>query len=131
VTFALDTNTVIYFLKGIGRVQDRLLLTAPSNIAIPSIVLYELEVGISQSTQPTKRRSQLDALLSAVEVLPLDIDAAKSAAELSGVLNRAGTPIGPLDTLIAGIVLSRGATLVTHNIGEFRRVRGLRLEDWY
>ena len=128
--FALDTNTLIFFFKGTGRVKDHLLRVPPSEIAIPSVVLYELEVGISQLSQ-SKRRTQLDALLSIVTVLPLDVSAAKRSAEVSSALGRAGTPIGPLDTLIAGTAIANGATLVTHNLGEFRRVRGLSLVDWF
>jgi tRNA(fMet)-specific endonuclease VapC len=94
-------------------------------------VLFELEVGISQSGQSSKRRVQLDTFLDAVNVLPLDMAAAKKAADVARALSRAGTPIGPMDTLIAGIALQHGATLVTHNTREFRRVRGLSLEDWY
>ena len=129
--FALDTNTLIHFFKGLGRVRDHLLATSPSEVAVPSVVLFELEVGISQSGQSSKRRAQLDTLLDAVTVLPLDLAAAKKAAEVASALRRAGTVIGPMDTLIAGIALRHGATLVTHNTGEFRRVRGLSLEDWY
>ena len=64
-------------------------------------------------------------------VLPFDTAAAKQAAELSSSLRKTGIMIGPMDALIAGIALAHGATLVTHNTGEFRRVRGLKLEDWY
>jgi tRNA(fMet)-specific endonuclease VapC len=129
--FALDTNTVIYFFKGDGRVQQRLLATAPSDVAIPAVVVYELEAGIVQSTQPAKRRAQLDELLEIVTVLPLDREAAAAAAEIEATLRGAGKPIGPMDTLIAGTAFASHATLVTRNTREFRRVRGLALEDWY
>ena len=129
--FALDTNTLIYFFKGVGQVRERLLAIPPSDIAIPSVVLYELEVGIAQSTQPSKRRSQLDALLTAVAVLPFDSIAAKRAAAVNAILCGIGSTIGPMDNLIAGTALANGATLVTHNTKEFRRVRGLDLADWY
>ena len=129
--FAQDTNTLIYFFKGLGRVKDRLLSISPADVAIPSVVLYKLEVGIARSNQPSKRRAQLDALLAVVAILPFDTAAAREAAEVSSLLRKSGTVIGPMDTLIAGIALAHGATLVTHNTGEFRRVRGLRLADWY
>jgi tRNA(fMet)-specific endonuclease VapC len=64
-------------------------------------------------------------------VLPLDLAASRKAAEVSGVLLRAGKVIGTMDTLIAGIALANNATLVTHNTKEFRRVRGLHLADWF
>lgn len=129
--FALDTNTVIYFFKGLGRVGDRLLFTRPSEIAIPAVVLFELENGIAQSSSPGKRRSQLDTFLGAVTILPFDKVAAQAAAHTDAALRKTGKAIGPMDTLIAGIALAHDATLVTHNTSEFRRVRGLRVEDWY
>ncbi len=129
--FALDTNTLIYFFKGEGRVAGHLLNTAPRDIGIPAIVLYELELGIARSNQPRKRRGQLDALLSAVSVLAFDRDAARLSAELRATLDAAGKPIGPMDTLIAGTALAHRAALVTHNTREFSRVKGLRLADWF
>ena len=129
--FALDTNTVIYFFKGLGRVNERLLGIPPSEIAIPAVVLFELENGMAQSSSPEKRRAQLDTLLGVVTILPLDKGAAQAASRTDAALRRAGKAIGPMDTLIAGIALAHDATLVTHNISEFRRVRGLRVEDWY
>jgi tRNA(fMet)-specific endonuclease VapC len=129
--FALDTNTLIYFFKGLGRIKEHLAAVSPANVAIPSVVLYELEVGIAQSDQPSKRRTQLDTLLTVVAILPFDSAAAKRAADVSGVLRKIGAAIGPIDNLIAGTALANGATLVTHNAREFRRVRGLDLADWY
>lgn len=129
--FVLDTNTLIYFFKGQGRVAERMLGTSPRDIRIPAAVLYELELGIARSSQPRKRRGQLDAMLSAVTILPLDGVAARHAAELRASLDAAGTPIGPMDTLIAGTAIAAQGVLVTHNTGEFSRVKGLRLADWY
>lgn len=129
--FALDTNTLVYLFKGAGRVGERLLAESPAAVAIPSVVLYELELGIALSSQPAKRRRQLDALLGAVAVLPFEQAAARSAAHIESSLRSTGTPIGPRDVLIAGTALAHGATLVTHNVREFRRVRGLSVTDWY
>lgn len=129
--FALDTNTLIYYFKGMGRVGERLIAAEPSEVAIPAVVLYELELGAAMSSHPSRRRAQLDALLGAVTVLPLDASAARLAAEIESALRRTGLPIGPMDTLIAGVALANGAVLVTHNTREFRRVCGLRLADWY
>jgi tRNA(fMet)-specific endonuclease VapC len=129
--YALDTNTLVYFFRGEGGVASRLLAAPPRDIAVPSVVVFELEVGIARSNQPKKRRGQLDALLALVTVLPFDHAAARCAAELDAALAAAGTPIGPMDTLIAGSAVARRATLVTHNVREFRRVKGLKIEDWY
>lgn len=129
--YALDTNTLIYFFKGAGRVAEHLLARPPSEIGVPVVVVFEIETGIAKSQQPESRRKQFDQLLEAVNVLPFDREAAHQAAMLRAQLERRGTPIGPLDTLIAGIALAQRATLVTHNTGEFQRVKRLNLVDWY
>jgi tRNA(fMet)-specific endonuclease VapC len=128
--FALDTNTLIYFFKGVRKVSNTLLSVPPREIAIPAVVLYELEVGIAKSTKATQRRRQLDALTSLVSILHFHGAAARRSAEIRAALESAGTPIGPMDTLIAGTALSHGAILVTHNTAEFSRVGGLQLQDW-
>jgi tRNA(fMet)-specific endonuclease VapC len=129
--FALDTNTFIYLLKGVGNVRQRVERSHPSDLAVPAIVAYELEIGTLKSRTPEARRRELNRLLSVITVLPFDGPAAESSARLHFDLERAGRKIGPLDTLIAGTVLANGATLVTHNIAEFSRVPGLRVEDWF
>ena len=129
--YALDSNTLIYFFKALGNVPENLLRTPPREIAIPAIVLYELETGIAKSHSPEKRRAQLDALLSQVAVLPFGPAEARASARVRAALEGAGTPIGPIDVLIAGTALSHGATLVTRNLEEFRRVPGLSVTDWY
>lgn len=129
--WALDTNTVIHYFKGSGRVAEHLLATPPSRIAVPSIVVYEIEVGMLKSGEATKRRRQFEELLDVVSVLPFTREEAQNAARVRAELERQGTPIGPLDLLIAGTALAHGATLVTRNTGEFSRVPGLALENWY
>ena len=78
-----------------------------------------------------RRRAQLDRLLEVVTVLPFGPHEARTAAKIRATLEAAGTPIGPMDTLIAGAALAHGATLVSHNVREFSRVEGLRVEDWF
>jgi tRNA(fMet)-specific endonuclease VapC len=128
---ALDTNTLIYFFKGMGAVAERLLGQRPSQIAIPTVVVYELEVGLAKSSAPKKRRSQLEALLERLAILPLGLDEAREAGRIRAGLEKKGTPIGPIDSLIAGTARFHGATLVTHNVREFERVDGLKIVDWY
>jgi len=129
--YVLDTNTLIYYFKGMGNVADKLLQTAPRDIAIPAIVLYELEVGLAKSSDTKKRRKQLDDFIALMTVLPMDIKAAKAAANIRATLETKGTPIGAMDTLIAGTSLANQGVLVTHNTKEFSRVQGLVLEDWF
>ena len=129
--YALDTNTVIYFFKGMGNVAKHLFSLPPQEIFLPSVVLYELEVGIAKSISPEKRRKQLDELLTVIQVLPFSENEALITAQIRAKLEKARTPIGALDTIIAGIALANQATLVTHNTKEFSRIDGLNLEDWY
>jgi predicted nucleic acid-binding protein len=84
--YVLDTNTLIYFFKGIGSVSSFLLNTPPNRIGIPTVVLYELEVGIAKSVSPEKRISQLAALTSIVNILPFGIDEVRYAALLKAII---------------------------------------------
>ena len=127
----LDTNTLIYFFKGVGKVAERMLEKAPKFIGIPTTVLYEIEVGIAKSSAPERRRAQLQSMVSVVNILPLGYDEAKTAAAIRADLERRGEPIGPYDILIAGTALCHQGLLVTHNTAEFRRIEGLQIEDWY
>jgi tRNA(fMet)-specific endonuclease VapC len=129
--YALDTNTVIHFFQGKGRVADRLLAVPPGDVGLPAIVLYEIEVGIGRSASPERRQRQLADLVAVVRLLPFGPGEARAAARARLRLERAGNPIGPLDMLIAGTALHHRATLVTHNVDEFARVEGLAVEDWF
>jgi len=129
--YVLDTNTLIYFFKGQGRVTTRLLSEAPTDIAIPAIVIFELQTGIAKSSSPQKRTRQLKSLLDAVTILPFSLEAAQSAAAIRAQLEKKGNPIGPYDVLIAGTAVAHHATLVSHNLAEFNRVKNLKTEDWF
>jgi tRNA(fMet)-specific endonuclease VapC len=129
--YLLDTNTLIYYFRGMGNVAERLLSTSPSEIAISAIVLFELEVGIAKSVSPRKRKAQLQEFTSLVSVLFFDRSAAESAAKIRVKLEKRGVPIGPSDILIAASALATNSTLVTHNRKEFERIEGLRIEDWF
>ncbi len=126
-----DTNTLIYFFKGQGKVAERLLRIPPGELALPAVVLYELEVGIAKSNAPQRRRAQLDELLTWVEILPFGPMESRCAAWIRADLERRGEPIGPMDILIAGTAFAHDALLITRNVGEFGRIAGLRLENWY
>jgi tRNA(fMet)-specific endonuclease VapC len=129
--YILDTNTLIYFFKGIGNVSTRLLQTPPRSIGIPAIVLFELEVGIAKASSPKKRRLQLENLTATVNILPFGHEEVKVTAAIRVDLENRGKPIGPYDVLIAGTALANKGVLVTHNTSEFERIEGLQLEDWY
>jgi len=129
--YIIDTNTLIYFFKGMGNVPNKFLAISPKDIAIPSIVLYELEYGIAKSTSPKKRQNQLKELCSLVNILPFGDEEAHISASIRAKLEKKGTPIGPHDILIAGTALQYQGTLVTNNIKEFSRVPKLKIENWY
>jgi tRNA(fMet)-specific endonuclease VapC len=129
--YVLDTNTLIYFFKGIGNIQSRLLNLPPNEIGVPTIVLFELEVGIAKSSSPRKRISQLKDFTELVNVISFGMAEAKAAAQIRAKLEKKGIPIGPYDILIAACAKANSLILVSHNIKEFKRIDGLRLEDWY
>ncbi len=129
--YVLDTNTLAYFFRGEGRVAERLFKVPPAEVAIPAIVLFEIETGLAKSPEATRRRAQLDEAVSTIRILPFGGNEARSAARIRADLEGAGKSIGPYDVLIAGTALAHGATLVTRNVREFRRISGLAIENWY
>jgi len=114
-----------------GNVAKNLLSKSPKDIAIPSIALFELEVGIAKSKSPMKRRQQLESLVSIMTTFPFDTKEAKFAAAIRVDLEKSGQPLGPYDTLIAGTALGTNSTLVTHNTKKFSRIKNLSIEDWF
>lgn len=129
--YLLDTNTLIYFFKGLGRIPERMLAAAPGEIVLPSITVYEIETGITKSKQPEMLRKDLDDLLSMINVLPFGMPEARLAARIRAYLETAGTPIGPYDILIAAIAMVNDLILVTRNVREFSKIERLRVENWY
>ncbi len=129
--FVLDTKTLIYFFKDQGAVKSKLLSHSPQEIGIPTIVAYELFVGIEKSPFSGKRSKQLHKLINTVNLLPFDLSASIHAARIRVHLDSIGMKIGPMDTLIAGIARANQSVLVTYNTQEFARVPDLLLEDWY
>ena len=117
--YMLDTNIMIYFFKGTGNVSNRFLATRPNEIGIPTIVIFELEVGIAKSKFPRKRRAQLEELISLVNIIPFSYAEAQSAAKIRAKLETQGLPIGPYDVLIAATAMAQNSILVTHNTKEF------------
>ncbi len=129
--YALDTNTVLDYFRGRGAVAENLLGVAPSEVALPAVVVYEVWIGVLASQNAKRRQSQYERFLATVEVLAFDADVGRRAAELRFALERRGERIGPLDTLIAATALAHHATLVTRNVREFSRIQGLKVIDWH
>lgn len=129
--FLLDTNTVIDYFRGKGKVAEHLLALPPSEVGLPAVVAYEVWIGVLGSQNAQRRQSQLERFLSVVAVVPFDAMVARRAAQLRHALERRGEGIGPMDTLIAATALAHNATLVTRNVKEFGRVQGLAVSNWY
>ena len=129
--YLLDTDTLIYFFKQQGHVAAHLRQVQASQIALPSVVVFELEYGLLRSTKPQAQQKGMDAVRAAYRVLSLDAKSATSAAWVKHTLELAGATIGPADQFIAGIALANDLTLITRNTREFSRVPGLRLENWF
>ena len=130
----LDTNAVIAALNDRPpRVGDTIAkrIKAGARVGVSSVVIFELWYGIAKSARRRDNALQLQRFLSStVELVPFDQDDAMEAGKLRQALAGKGTPIGPYDLLIAGQALRHGATLVTANNREFKRVAGLKVEDW-
>lgn len=129
--YLLDTNMCVFVIRQKPvQVLYRFQQEPPDEIGISSVTLAELRYGADKSQSPQKNHAALDAFLLPLAVLPFDSCAADIYGNVRATLERQGTPIGPLDTLIAAHALSLGVTLVTNNMAEFSRVPGLAVEDW-
>lgn len=128
--FALDTNTLSYFMRGEGRVAQRMLATSPQKVALPAIVAFEIRYGLRKAARAAQLAA-FESMVQACVVLSFDEEAADHAADIRLALESAGTPIGPHDLLIAATARRHRRTLVTRNTREFARVPGLALDDWY
>jgi tRNA(fMet)-specific endonuclease VapC len=127
----LDTVTCIALIRRrpptlIQRLQSK----AVGDVGISAITLAELRHGVAKSMRRDQNRSALDQFLLPLDIAAFDELAADSYGIVRAALEADGMPIGPLDTLIAGHAVSLNVVLVTHNVSEFKRVVGLRVDDW-
>lgn len=128
--FLLDTDTCIYALRRNARVLAHLLSQQREDVALSVITEAELRTGAAKSSSPVKTLRLIENFLRPLTILEFSSGDAVAYAQVRARLERAGTPIGPLDTLIASQALSRKLTLVSNNQREFRRVAGLAVENW-
>ena len=129
--YMLDTNICIYAIKHKPKhVFEKLQEHDPSEICISSVTYAELAHGVEKSQAVERNRLALGLLIANIEIMSFDSLAAECYGKIRADLERVGTPIGPLDMMIAGHAKSLGYTVVTNNTREFERVEGLRLENW-
>ncbi len=129
--YLLDTNVCVDYLNGrhpavVARVQS----SAPDDLGLSCLVVGELRYGADRSTRPKANHLRIDRLVAELECLDFDLRAAAIYGRVRAGLEAAGKPIGPNDMLIAAHALSRRLVLVTDNVGEFQRVKGLKVENW-
>ena len=127
----LDTNICIYLIKEHpASVLGRFALHPVGDIGVSVITLAELEYGVAKSGRPARNREALEQFVSPLEVAPFDRRATAAYGKVRTTLEKKGQPIGSMDLLIAAHAISLEVRLITHNVKEFGKVPGLRVEDW-
>ncbi len=128
--YMLDTNVCIHLLRRPApSLRQRFTQEAPF-CCISTVTFHELVHGAHRARDPVHERKKVEDLGAGLEVLDFDAEAAGHSGNIHAALASVGQIIGAYDMLIAGHARSLGLTLVTGNLGEFRRVEGLRSEDW-
>ncbi len=129
--YSLDTNTCIRAINGRSpQVRAHLLSVPTAEVIVCSVVRAELFAGSQKSQIPAQSLAKQNAFLQPFRSLPFDDTAAQEYGVLRAALEQAGTPIGPLDMMIAAIALANNLILITHNTREFSRIAKLQLADW-
>ena len=127
----LDTNICIYLIKEQpASVLDRFVAYPVGDIGMSVVTLAELEYGIAKSSRPARNRAALEQFTSPLEVADFDRDATVVYGRVRAQLEKKGQPIDSMDLLIVAHAISLDVRLITHNVKEFGRVPGLRIEDW-
>ena len=130
VRYLLDTNTASYVIKGnFPRVRARLLKVSMAEVGISVVTEAELRFGVARRPEATTLKTVVEEFLLRVEALPWNSEAARHYARIRAALEKDGEPMGNLDLMIAAHAVAAEAVLVTHD-HVFRRVKGLKLEDW-
>jgi tRNA(fMet)-specific endonuclease VapC len=134
VNYLLDTSAVVALLRNKpakARERYRDAEAAGDYLAVSSAVLFELWDAVAKSKQVPENTERVRIFLSGdLDLLDFDDDDARTAGQIRAALDKAGTPIGAYDVLIAGQALRRGLTVVTANASEFSRVADLSWQDW-
>jgi tRNA(fMet)-specific endonuclease VapC len=126
----LDTNIVSDLIRNPqGRAAKRIAKLGEDNICTSIIVAAELRYGCAKSSS-TRLRKAVEDLLGEINVLPFDVPADAEYGGIRSELEAAGKPVGSNDLLIAAHACAIGATIVTANTDEFKRIRGLNVENW-
>ena len=128
--FILDTDTCIYWLKGYERIEKKIIQTGLANILITVITECELYYGVFKSAKKEKNLSVVKELKKKIQTLHTTEGISYTYGKLKSELENRGQTIDDADLMIASIALSNNATLVTNNIEHFKRIPGLKIENW-
>lgn len=129
-SYLLDTNILSNLIKHpAGAVARHIAIVGEDAVCTSIVVACELRYGAAKKGSPVLS-DKVEQLLTTIEVLPLEEGADQRYGEIRTALEKAGTPIGANDYMIAAHALSLGFTLITDNVGEFSRVAGLKFENW-
>ena len=128
--YMLDTNVAIHTIRRRPREVRAKFVAQQGRMCISTVTLMELIYSAEKSARPDRNLRDIEGFASRLTIPPSDREAAIHTGRIRAELARAGTPIGPYDQMIAGHARSRGLTVVTANIEEFKRVPGISVEDW-
>lgn len=128
--YMLDTDTFSYLVENVQTVVLRMRKFADGEVGISTITCGEVLFGVQKRDVGKIRQQRIEALLQQLPIASLDEETSRIYAEIRAKLEKDGQPIGPNDYWIAAHALSLGATLVTNNVREFKRVKGLKVENW-
>jgi tRNA(fMet)-specific endonuclease VapC len=129
--YMLDTNICIYIIKAHPvSVLKRFNMFSIGDICISSVTMAELRYGVEKSQQPEKNKLALEKFTVPLEIMPFDADVTYYYGSMRVYLEKKGTPIGPLDLMIAAHAVCLNSVLVTNNLKEFSRIPELNTENW-
>lgn len=128
--YMLDTNVCISTIRNKPAEVRAAFKLHHAQMCISSVTVMELLYGVEQSAQVQRNLAEVEGFVARLDVLDYDTVAAAHTAQIRSELSKSGMQIGPYDQMIAGHARSRGLVVVTNNMKEFRRVAGLRIEDW-
>jgi tRNA(fMet)-specific endonuclease VapC len=129
--YLLDANVCVDYLNlRYPSVVERMQSSAPEDLCLSSVAVAELRYGADNSERKAQNHARLDILTTEIQCMDFDLSAARVYGLIRSTLEAKGTLVGPYDMMIAAQALSLGFVLVTDNEKEFRRIEGLKIENW-
>ena len=129
--YLLDTDTIIYYLKGRESVKQKIINAGLKELSISIITLFELYYGAYNSNNVQKNTKRIETLKNTITVLEIDDSLFHQFGKIKSVLKKSGQGIGDFDLIIGITSLSKSLILVTNNTKHFQRIDGINIENWY